>query len=61
MKLYRDGPIQTNNYNTKFNETAVENRWNPDEIKRGGENNLKQCELNVTNHVAVKQITFKLS
>ena len=47
MKLYPHVPIQINNkYNIKLNEVAVENKWNPDEIKgRGNKNELRKSKL----------------
>ena len=47
MKLYPHVPIQINNkYNIKLNEFAVENKWNPDEIKgAGNKNELRKSKL----------------
>ena len=46
MKLYPHVPIQINNkYNIKLNEVAVENKWNPDEMKKKNKNELRESKL----------------
>ena len=47
MKLYCHLSIQTtHNHNSKLNKVAVENKWNPDEIKQGrNKNELRKSKL----------------
>ena len=46
MKLYPHVPIQINNKcNIKLNEVAVENKWNPDEMKKKNKNELRESKL----------------
>ena len=59
MNAYRQVSIQliTNN-NIKLNKVAVENNWNPYEIKWKGTNSTK-VKPHVTNKVAVNKAKFK--